>query len=112
VLPMNPPRVELDHAVRLIFAEHGFAVKRARFPIRLRDAPASGEEGRENSGKAPGGRRRNGPPSVDPGPAAENGQPAPKKRRRRRRKAPSPETRGPGPGDSPLQSSPGANARQ
>jgi poly(A) polymerase len=114
VLPMNPPRVELDHAVRLIFAEHGFAVKRARFPIRLRDAPASAEEPRENSGKASGGRHRNGPPSIDPGPAAGNGQsgPAPKKRRRHRRKAPSPETRGPGSGGSPLQSNPRTNAQK
>jgi poly(A) polymerase len=28
---MNPPRVELDHAVRLVFAEHGQNVKRIRF---------------------------------------------------------------------------------
>jgi poly(A) polymerase len=31
VLPMNPPRVELDHAVRLVFAEHGHNVKKIRF---------------------------------------------------------------------------------
>jgi poly(A) polymerase len=31
VLPMNPPRMELDHAVRLIFAEHGKNVKKLRF---------------------------------------------------------------------------------
>jgi poly(A) polymerase len=31
VLPMNPPRMELDHAVRLIFAEHGQNVKKIRF---------------------------------------------------------------------------------
>jgi poly(A) polymerase len=31
VLPMNPPRVELDHAVRLIFSEHGHNVKKLRF---------------------------------------------------------------------------------
>ncbi|MDR0584757.1 MAG: polynucleotide adenylyltransferase PcnB [Treponema sp.] len=30
VLPMNPPRMELDHAVRLVFAEHGQNVKRIR----------------------------------------------------------------------------------
>jgi poly(A) polymerase len=28
VLPMNPPRVELDRAVRLIFAEHGITIKK------------------------------------------------------------------------------------
>ena len=31
VLPMNPPRVELDSAVRLLFAEHGVPIKRTRF---------------------------------------------------------------------------------
>ena len=35
VLPMNPPRVELDHAVRLLFAEHGVTVKRGRFFPRI-----------------------------------------------------------------------------
>jgi poly(A) polymerase len=107
VLPMNPPRVELDSAVRLIFAEHGFAVKRARFPIRLREAPASGED----SDKISGGRRWNGSPSSNAGPAAGNGQSggAPRKhRRRRRRKAPAPESQAaaPGPGDSQLQREP------
>jgi poly(A) polymerase len=31
VLPMNPPRFELDHAVRLFLAAHGFNVKKSRF---------------------------------------------------------------------------------
>jgi poly(A) polymerase len=31
VLPMNPPRAELDHAIRLIFGEHGLTVKKPRF---------------------------------------------------------------------------------
>jgi len=31
VLPMNPPRVELDNAIKTIFAEHGFHVKKVRF---------------------------------------------------------------------------------
>ncbi|MDR1248949.1 MAG: polynucleotide adenylyltransferase PcnB, partial [Treponema sp.] len=31
VLPMNPPRVELDHAVRLVFVEHGQNVKKIRY---------------------------------------------------------------------------------
>lgn len=30
VLPMNPPRVELDRALRLIFKEHGIAIKKSR----------------------------------------------------------------------------------
>ena len=34
VLPMNPPRVELDSALKLLFAEHGITVKRTRFNER------------------------------------------------------------------------------
>ena len=30
VLPMNPPRVELEKALKLIFAEHGLSVKKVR----------------------------------------------------------------------------------
>jgi poly(A) polymerase len=30
VLPMNPPRFELDHAVRLFFAAHGVTIKKSR----------------------------------------------------------------------------------
>jgi poly(A) polymerase len=84
VLPMNPPRVELDYAVRLIFAEHGLAVKRARFPIRLRDA--------ENSGPP------EGPPALPGPPADENSGPR-KRRRRRRRRTPE--------GGSPVLEKPG-----
>jgi poly(A) polymerase len=29
---MNPPRIELGHAVRLLFADHGVSIKRSRFP--------------------------------------------------------------------------------
>ena len=39
VLPMNPPRVELDAALRLLFAEHGVPVKKLRFNDR-RSRPA------------------------------------------------------------------------
>ena len=35
VLPMNPPRLELDYALKILFAEHGVIVKRGRF----RDKP-------------------------------------------------------------------------
>ena len=34
VLPMNPPRVELSHAIKLLFAEHGVVIKRTRFSER------------------------------------------------------------------------------
>ncbi|MFQ3547569.1 MAG: polynucleotide adenylyltransferase PcnB [Termitinemataceae bacterium] len=30
VLPMNPPRVELENALRLLFREHGLGIKKAR----------------------------------------------------------------------------------
>jgi poly(A) polymerase len=41
VLPMNPPRAELDHAVRLIFGEHGLTVKKSRFPLSAPRQPDS-----------------------------------------------------------------------
>jgi poly(A) polymerase len=43
VLPMNPPRVELDHAVRLIFSEHGHNVKKIRFLDRGKPRLPEGE---------------------------------------------------------------------
>ncbi|MDR1802982.1 MAG: polynucleotide adenylyltransferase PcnB, partial [Treponema sp.] len=33
VLPMNPPRVELDMALKSLFAEHGLQVKKPRYHI-------------------------------------------------------------------------------
>ena len=39
VLPMNPPRVELEQAIKIIFLEHGLPVKRARFNERHRRRP-------------------------------------------------------------------------
>ncbi|GHV81593.1 polynucleotide adenylyltransferase [Spirochaetia bacterium] len=72
VLPMNPPRIELDHAVRLIFGEHGITVKKIRLFER-------GKPGRSLEIEDPAG------PNADP--AA-----IPKKKRRRRRHAPRPES--------------------
>jgi poly(A) polymerase len=64
VLPINPPRADLDHAVRMIFGEHGITVKKSRFIER---------------GKA-------WFPIVEaPGPAEIPGGDPPKKRRRRRK---------------------------
>ncbi|MDR2629870.1 MAG: polynucleotide adenylyltransferase PcnB [Spirochaetaceae bacterium] len=34
VMPINPPRADLDHAVRLIFGEHGITIKKSRFMER------------------------------------------------------------------------------
>jgi len=39
VLPMNPPRVELEHALKLIFLEHGLSVRRSRINERHRRKP-------------------------------------------------------------------------
>ena len=44
VLPLNPPRIELDMAVKLLFAEHGVTVKRSRFPA---NSPRNSEAKKE-----------------------------------------------------------------
>ena len=46
VLPMNPPRFELDYAVRRFFAAHGITIKKshiAELASRNRSSPPSGE---------------------------------------------------------------------
>ncbi|MDR0655904.1 MAG: polynucleotide adenylyltransferase PcnB [Treponema sp.] len=46
VLPMNPPRMELAHALKFLFAEHGVIIKKVRFPERRprrAAAPGPGE---------------------------------------------------------------------
>jgi poly(A) polymerase len=48
VLPMNPPRMELETAVRLVFAEHGIELKKMRIFDERR------KSGRLHSGAAPG----------------------------------------------------------
>jgi poly(A) polymerase len=73
VLPMNPPRFELDHAVRLFFAAHGITIKKSR----LADL---GRPARKPVHNTDGGEVR---PALIPG---ESGEGAPAKRRRRKRK--------------------------
>jgi poly(A) polymerase len=64
VLPMNPPRMELDAAVRLIFAEHDITVKKLRFMERgkgrfhERETAAEPELAETPEGPAPVKRRR------------------------------------------------------
>ncbi|MDR2371139.1 MAG: polynucleotide adenylyltransferase PcnB [Treponema sp.] len=63
VLPMNPPRMELDNAVRLVFAEHGVTVKKFRFldrkpPREKRAAPPEGRRDEEASEPRKNYRRR------------------------------------------------------
>ncbi|MDR0474191.1 MAG: polynucleotide adenylyltransferase PcnB [Treponema sp.] len=49
VLPMNPPRVELDHAVRLLFAKHGITIKKSMFNERFRRGVGSKDEAKEGN---------------------------------------------------------------
>jgi poly(A) polymerase len=89
VLPMNPPRMELEHAVRLIFTEHGKNVKKLRFFDRGK-GPV---QDRESLGAAefPG----NGILPPHPSLASPAGEGAAKKRRRRRHRShsnPAPKT--------------------
>jgi poly(A) polymerase len=72
VLPMNPPRMELDQAVRLVFAEHGQNVKKIRF---LERGKPRVQESEVLTADFP-----------DP-PAAGAGDGPPKRRRRRRHKS-------------------------
>jgi poly(A) polymerase len=72
VLPMNPPRMELDHGIRLLFAEHGVNIKKSRFTER------QGRRGPGNPAKEPTEGDGDNPPVAD-------GQP-PKRRRRRKHK--------------------------
>lgn len=66
VLPMNPPRIELENAVRLLFREHGIGIKKARTFEKGRNKEALPE------------------PAADEGHIP--GEQGPKKRRRRRKK--------------------------
>ncbi|MDR3138358.1 MAG: polynucleotide adenylyltransferase PcnB [Treponema sp.] len=82
VLPMNPPRAELDRGVRLIFADHGITIKKSRFSERLerpshppvrqgspRRERESGEGGlKEGEGAVKRRRRRKKQVPADPGP--------------------------------------------
>ncbi|MDR1597230.1 MAG: polynucleotide adenylyltransferase PcnB [Treponema sp.] len=79
VLPMNPPRMELDHAVRLIFAEHGKNVKKLRFFDRGKGPVQDREPGAVPD--FPGKGILPPHPSL----ASPAGEGAAKKRRRRRR---------------------------
>jgi poly(A) polymerase len=77
ILPMNPPRVELEHALRLIFAVHGIDVKKVRlFESRRPDFA--------HTAAAKNRRPGNALPAA-PAPAG-GADAAPVKKRRRRRK--------------------------
>jgi poly(A) polymerase len=87
VLPMNPPRVELDNAVRLVFAGHGVTVKKSRFLERGAGGSRNRFEAAEEPPPGPRGTVRGGAAAL---PAA--GDPGKRRRRpRRRRNGPGPE---------------------
>jgi poly(A) polymerase len=75
VLPMNPPRVELERAVRLLFAEHGVNIKKLRLGERKRYS----------------GDAIHKPETAGAGIADDSGGEAKKRRRRPRRRTGSPE---------------------
>jgi len=90
VLPMNPPRVELDAALRLLFAEHGVSIKRTRFNER-RPRPKSPPPGKhvETSKPAANKPATASELATASGLAAANStENTPNKRRRRRRRRP------------------------
>jgi poly(A) polymerase len=58
VLPMNPPRFELDHAVRLFFAAHGVTIKKSHFLERPKPPAPQAAEGRAESAEPRKRRRR------------------------------------------------------
>ena len=77
VLPMNPPRIELDNALRLLFSEHGITVKKARRHERPLRPQYPGKTAKAEE-------------SLDDKITAQKAEPAPENkdtpRRRRRRK--------------------------
>jgi poly(A) polymerase len=81
LLPMNPPRLELEQAVKLIFAEHGVDIAKARLFDR--------DRGRRRGEGAP----REAPPRPSPrdnaGEEASSGSRRGSRRRRKPRGAPS-----------------------
>jgi poly(A) polymerase len=66
VLPMNPPRLELDKAVRLIFGEHGINIKKSRFFERGRMGAAAENPVRENAEEIKKPKRRRRPRRKTP----------------------------------------------
>jgi poly(A) polymerase len=85
VRPMNPPRAELDSAVRFVFAGHGITIKKSRFAERGPGGPRAAGEG--PPGPRGPGRGSGGVPQA----AGDGGS---RRRRGGRRRRPA----GPGPG--------------
>ena len=86
IFPMNPPRTELDDAIRLLFAEHGITIKKTRFNEHFRRTKRRSEEKAGQNTEAPA------PPALpaDAPPSSENARPPGKRRRRKRKKTEDP----------------------
>ncbi|MDR1787374.1 MAG: polynucleotide adenylyltransferase PcnB [Treponema sp.] len=88
VLPMNPPRVELFNAMRLIFADHGLTVTKFRLGDRRHqfrralDGGADGERGAPD-GKPPAPQKPQAAAASRPASGGAEGAAAAKKRKRR-----------------------------
>jgi len=78
--PMNPPRFELDYAVRRFFATHGITIKRSHLADRMSHSKPVAQE-TENNVKG-----------AAPGAATDAAAGASQRKRRRRRKKPAQET--------------------
>ena len=65
VLPMNPPRFELDHAVRLFFAAHGVTIKKSHFMERPKPPSPQTADGRAESAEPRKRRRRRRSKGMD-----------------------------------------------
>ena len=78
ILPMNPPRTELDAALRLLFAEHGVIIKKSRYIERRQRPRKITEAGGLKTGEQKSGENINEKETAP--------EKAPNKRRRRRRK--------------------------
>ena len=49
VMPMNPPRVQLGQAVKLLFAEHGVKIKRSRLSENNPKSTMDGKQAKDNN---------------------------------------------------------------
>jgi len=88
VLPMNPPRMELDAALRLLFAGHGVSVKKARFSERRPRISRSAPPDRLTPAGKPADAGKSAPAEekrTDMPPPAADGTPAKRRRKRKKR---------------------------
>ena len=67
VLPMNPPRFELGHAVRRFFAAHGITIKKSHLMERLVREKAEGRADAAEPHKRRRRRRRKSPANTEGG---------------------------------------------